>query len=122
MSGLDAALLLGGLAVVTLPVWLPRGAVRVVGALWFALAAVVALRLAGFLGDSLTGVGGAFAALAVAGWATRAVPLLRRVAFLVPSLVLLVYVTTWLMYEAPGNPFANERAASPQVEAALRAL
>ena len=121
MSGLDAALLLGGLAVVTLPVWLPRGAVRVVGALWFALAAVVALRLAGFLGDSLTGVGGAFAALAVAGWATRAVPLLRRVAFLVPSLVLLVYVTTWLMYEAPGNPFANERAASPQVEAALRA-
>ncbi len=46
---------------------------------------------------------------------------LRRVLFLVPALVLLIYATTLLMYRAPGNPFANERATSPQVEAALRA-
>src|SRR5262249_45410054 len=37
------------------------------------------------------------------------------------SLVLLVYVTTLLMYRAPGSPFAGERVARPQVEAALRA-
>jgi oligopeptide transport system permease protein len=43
------------------------------------------------------------------------------VAFALPSLVLLIYVTTLLMYLAPGNPFANERAAPPQVEEALRA-
>jgi oligopeptide transport system permease protein len=46
---------------------------------------------------------------------------LRRIVFLVPALVLLVFATTLLMYRAPGNPFANERATSPQVEAALRA-
>ena len=46
---------------------------------------------------------------------------LRRVLFLVPALVLLIFATTLLMYRAPGNPFANERATTPQVEAALRA-
>jgi oligopeptide transport system permease protein len=46
---------------------------------------------------------------------------MRRIAFLVPSLVLLVYTTTVLMYHAPGSPFAAERATTPQVEAALRA-
>jgi oligopeptide transport system permease protein len=48
-------------------------------------------------------------------------PVLRRVTFIVPSLVFLIFVTTLLMYLAPGNPFAQERVASPQVEAALRA-
>src|SRR4029079_4497435 len=46
---------------------------------------------------------------------------LRRVTFLVPSLLLLVFVPTLLMYHAPGSPFAGEKVASPQVEAALRA-
>ena len=46
---------------------------------------------------------------------------LRRVTFIIPSLVLLIFVTTLLMYHAPGNPFASEKAASPQVQAALRA-
>jgi oligopeptide transport system permease protein len=40
---------------------------------------------------------------------------------MVPSLVLLVFVTTLLMYSAPGNPFAQERAVSAQVQLALRA-
>jgi oligopeptide transport system permease protein len=35
--------------------------------------------------------------------------------------VLLIFATTLLMYKAPGNPFANERASSAQVESALRA-
>jgi oligopeptide transport system permease protein len=46
---------------------------------------------------------------------------LRRVAWLAPSLVLLVYATCVLMYVAPGSPFAGERVAAPEVEAALRA-
>src|SRR6478609_5192822 len=46
---------------------------------------------------------------------------LRRVLFLVPALVLLIYATTLLMYRAPGNPFANERATTPQVDASLPA-
>jgi oligopeptide transport system permease protein len=121
MSGVDGLWLLGGLLVVTLPVWLPRGAVRVTGALWLAFAALVGLRLGGVLGDSPLSILATFLGIATVSWATGAVALLRRVAFLVPSLVLLIYVTTLLMYAAPGNPFANERAASPQVEEALRA-
>jgi oligopeptide transport system permease protein len=46
---------------------------------------------------------------------------LRRITFMLPSLVLLIFVTTLLMYNAPGNPFAQERAATAQVEEALRA-
>src|SRR5262249_4563325 len=46
---------------------------------------------------------------------------LRRLVFLVPALIVLIFATTLLMYRAPGNPFAHERATTPQVEAALRA-
>jgi oligopeptide transport system permease protein len=49
------------------------------------------------------------------------VRVLKRIAFLVPSLVLLIFTTTLLMYHAPGNPFAGERVKTPQIEAALRA-
>jgi oligopeptide transport system permease protein len=45
---------------------------------------------------------------------------LQRLSFVLPSLVFLIFVITWLMYLAPGNPFAQEQVASPQVEAALR--
>jgi len=48
-------------------------------------------------------------------------PALRRLAFLVPSLAALVFVTCLLMYLAPGSPFASERVAAPEVEEALRA-
>ena len=47
--------------------------------------------------------------------------MLRRLTWLLPSLVLLVFLTCGLMYLAPGSPFARERVAAPQVEAALRA-
>ena len=47
--------------------------------------------------------------------------MLRRATWLLPSLVLLVFATTGLMYAAPGSPFARERVAAPQVEEALRA-
>lgn len=88
--------------------------VRVVGALLLAAPPVllVSERWLGVL------VGAGAAALAF-----RFLPIrvLRRVVFLVPSLVLLVFVTTALMYAAPGSPFAQERVAAPQVEEALRA-
>ena len=58
-------------------------------------------------------------AVLVGKWASLAV--LRRVAFVIPSLGLLIFATTLLMYHAPGNPFAAERVATPQVEEALRA-
>src|SRR6185369_8298495 len=68
-------------------------------------------------------IAGAGAALVFAVLAYRSLPtmVMRRIAFLVPSLVVLVYTTTLLMYRAPGSPFAGERAIMPQVEAALRA-
>ncbi|HTV23473.1 MAG TPA: ABC transporter permease, partial [Polyangiaceae bacterium] len=59
------------------------------------------------------------AALACQRWAPTLV--LRRSSFVLPSLVFLIFATTLLMYLAPGNPFAQENVASPQVEAALRA-
>jgi oligopeptide transport system permease protein len=66
---------------------------------------------------------GALLALAAGAAAARWLPLrvLRRVTWLLPSLVLLVFVTCVLMYLAPGSPFASERVAAPQVEQALRA-
>jgi oligopeptide transport system permease protein len=111
---LATALFLG---VVMLIAWLPPRAVRVAGAVCLALLGFGLLRPAA--GAAL----GAFVALVLAAAAFRWAPslVLRRVAFAVPSLVFLIFVTTLLMYLAPGNPFADERVASPQVEAALRA-
>jgi oligopeptide transport system permease protein len=89
----------------------------VLGALLFGFVVGIVLRF------SLGVTGGVIGGLIAAGVAFRFLPLLvlRRVVFLVPALVLLIFATTLLMYRAPGNPFANERATSPQVEAALRA-
>jgi oligopeptide transport system permease protein len=94
--------------------FLPGAALRLLGALFLAAPVFVLApdrRL------------GALAAALAAGAAARWLPLrvLRRLTWLLPSLVLLVFLTTGLMYLAPGSPFANERVAAPQVEAALRA-
>jgi oligopeptide transport system permease protein len=105
-----------GLAAATLAAapFLPVRAIRALGALFLALPLAL-------LGPDRR-VGLAVAALVAAG-AARWLPLrlLRRLTWLLPSLVLLVFVTTGLMYLAPGSPFANERVVAPQVEAALRA-
>jgi oligopeptide transport system permease protein len=94
--------------------FLPPPALRALGALWIGLAALLAAPHRG---------AGALAGLALAAASARLLPLrvLRRVAWLAPSLVLLVFATCVLMYVAPGSPFAGERAAAPEVEAALRA-
>jgi oligopeptide transport system permease protein len=117
LGAAEALAIVAGIGVLAVAAWLDERSVRVAGAL---LLAVVAFGLT----RSPFGVaGGAACAVGVAALAFRFAPVrvLRRVTFLVPSLVVLVFVTTVLMYHAPGNPFANERATSPQVEAALRA-
>lgn len=113
----EALAIVAGLALIAGTAWLGERAVRVLGAL---LVAFIAFGLTRAAKDPATGVA---VAVVLGGLAFRYAPVrvLRRVTFLVPSLVLLVFVTTLLMYHAPGNPFANERATSPQVEAALRA-
>lgn len=106
-----------GLGLVVGSAWLGPFPARVLGS------ALLGLVLAAILRFSLGSAASAVLAVAAAFAAYRFLPLLvlRRVTFLVPALLLLTYATTLLMFQAPGNPFANERVASPQVEAALRA-
>jgi oligopeptide transport system permease protein len=113
----EAVGVLAGIAVLAGAAWLGERSVRIVGAL---LVTIVTFGIA------RAGYGpgaGAIVGLGLGALAFRYAPVrvLRRVTYLVPSLILLVFVTTLLMYHAPGNPFAQERAVSPQVEAALRA-
>lgn len=114
---IEVLTLIVGVTLLAATAWCPPRATRLLGALLFGIVTGVLLRFAaGATGGVIGGVLGAAGAY-------RLLPLLvlRRVLFLVPALVLLIFATTLLMYRAPGNPFANERATSPQVEAALRA-
>lgn len=112
----EALAIAAGFALLSAAGWLTEAQVRVVGSAFVVLIAFGLARAAWspMLG-ALAGV-----LLGVLAFRFAPVRVLRRVTYLVPSLVLLVFVTTLLMYHAPGNPFANERATSPQVEAALR--
>jgi oligopeptide transport system permease protein len=117
LGALSGGTLALGLALVASTVWLgPRGA-RIAGTL---LGALVVFGVGRAAAGPIAGI---VLALVLGVLAYRSLPTLvmRRIAFLVPSLVLLIYTTTLLMYSAPGSPFARERASTPQVEAALRA-
>jgi oligopeptide transport system permease protein len=114
------AFILAGLVLIALPAWFPVPVVRVVGAVL--LAGVLFL----FLRVGLDAVYVAWAAVLAAllgllAW--RFVPprVLRRFTVMIPSMILLIYVTTLLMYSAPGSPFAEEKQASDHVIAAKRA-
>jgi oligopeptide transport system permease protein len=103
-----------GLLVSTL--WWPPGVVRWAGAAF--AGGLVFLAARGGLGvPAAAALGVGLAALAGRRLPRR---VLKRICFTVLSLVLLVYVTTWLMYSVPGNPFASEKQANEQVQAALR--
>lgn len=117
MGALEVVVLLGALAAAAVTAWLQPVALRAVAGVWLVLAVTAAAR------PWLGGAGALACGAVLGGWAALRGPerALRRVAFAFPSLVLLVFLTTMLMYSAPGSPFANERVASPQVEAALRA-
>ncbi|MEO6598386.1 MAG: ABC transporter permease [Polyangiaceae bacterium] len=114
---IEALAVLFGLAVLVATAWCPPKAARVLGAALFAALCAGALRF------PLGIAGGAACGLVLGALGYRFLPqlVLRRVLFVVPAFVLLIFATTLLMYRAPGNPFANERAVSPQVERALRA-
>ncbi len=117
LSAVESTGIVVGILLVGANAWLSPRAVRIVGAAFLAALLVVVVRGLWSTIPALTI--GVLAAVTAGRYAPTAV--LRRVAFMVPSLVLLVFVTTLLMYYAPGNPFVQERATSPQVEAALRA-
>ncbi len=113
----EAASLVGATGTIAATAWLKERQVRVLAPLLLGCVAFALLRSR--MGIPL----GVLSALGV-GWLSAkklSLPVLRRAMFVIPSLVLLIFVTTLLMYHAPGNPFAGERAPSPQVEAALRA-
>ncbi len=112
----ELGLLLGALAAIAALAWLPLRATRALGAAWIAALCFAVAR------HPIDTEAALLLAAALGLLAHRFAPprVLRRVAFLVPSAALLIAVTTALMYLAPGNPFAQERALSPSVEAALR--
>ena len=112
----EALLLLAALAAIAGLAALPLGVTRGLGAAGLVVLAYALARHP--LGDAAA----ALLAVALGLAAQRFAPprVLRRIAFLLPSFALLVAVTTALMYLAPGNPFAQERALAPSVEAALR--
>lgn len=108
--------LTGGLALVASTAWLGPRSSRAVGS---ALAGLIVFGLGRAVAGTPIGILAAIAT-ALLSWRFVSERIARRVAFLVPSLVLLIFATTLLMYNAPGNPFAQERVAAPQVEEALR--
>lgn len=114
---IEIAAVVLGFAAVGATAWLKRSIVQVLGPLL--LAALLFALLRPLWGSVLSGA----VALVVFGLGYRYVShrVHRRVTFMIPSLVLLIFCTTLLMFNAPGNPFARERAITPQVEAALRA-
>jgi oligopeptide transport system permease protein len=96
--------------------WLSARALRVLGPVVLGAVLFAASRPA--LGVPVaSGVAGLGFIL---GYRFVSAQVLRRITFMLPSLLLLIFVTTLLMYNAPGNPFAQERVASAQVEEALR--
>ncbi len=117
MGALELAALLLAFLALAATAWLTPRALRVWAGLCIAVVVAVATRA--WLG--IAPAVGVAIALGILGALRLPERVQRRIAFAVPSLVLLVYATTLLMYLAPGNPFANERAAPPEVEKALRA-
>lgn len=117
MSGANLLWLCFGGACLVGVTFLPARVVRFSGSLCAGLLVLCLLRFA--LGLPLAAV----LALVTAGLTFAYAPslVLRRVTFLLPALLLLVFATTLLMFAAPGNPFANERQLSPAIEQALRA-
>jgi oligopeptide transport system permease protein len=116
--GLAAALATGvGISTIVGVAWLSERSVRRIAPVL--LAGLIFALLRPLLGAVPAGATALLGFATAYRWGSPAV--LRRVTFIVPSLVFLIFITTLLMYLAPGNPFARERVASPQVEEALRA-
>lgn len=114
---LEALVLCAFIALIVSTLWWPRPVVRTAGAVFLGSIVFLACRAGlGVVWGTALGLG--VAALAAWGLPHR---VLKRVCFTTLSLVLLVFVTTWLMYSVPGSPFASEKQANEQVQAALKA-
>ena len=113
----EALALVGATGAIASTAWLKERPLRVLAPLLLGLFVFALVRANS---STLLGLLVAVGVALLAGFKVS-LPVLRRIMFIIPSLALLVFATTLLMYHAPGNPFADERTASPQVEAALRA-
>jgi len=112
----EALLLLGFLALIASTLWWPRPFVRLMSALLLGgIVLMFVLPGRGLVSGLLASV-----PVALVAWFLLPPRVHRRVCFMVLTLGLLVYVTTLLMFLAPGNPFRQEKQANEQVEAALR--
>jgi len=115
-GGATALAVVGGLVFIAATAWYPPAFVRVLGSAYFAVLLYLLLQhvVPGALGGVVTA---AVLSAAVGLVAWRYAPLLahRKFCFMVPSMVFLIYVTTLLMYQAPGSPFASEKQASANV-------
>jgi oligopeptide transport system permease protein len=106
----EAGVFLLGAVVITSMLWYPPQLMRAVGA----------LLLTGFLFVFLqtvagTGVGVVLAvAIGALAWWLLPIRVHRRIGFMVPSMVMLIFLTTVLMYKAPGSPFAQEKQTTQQ--------
>ncbi len=113
----EAGILLAGTLLMGSMAWCPRALMRVLGA----------LLLGAFLFVFFQAVMGMLWAvslsllIALVAWRYLPVRVHRRIGFTVPSMVLLIFVTTILMYSAPGNPFAQEKASTQQAMEAQKA-
>ena len=107
--GEAAVLLVGGIFIASM-LWYPPALMRAVGSLLLAVFLYVFLQTVA--GPAV----GAVVAIGVAALAWWLLPgrVHRRIGFMVPSMVLLVFVTTILMYKAPGSPFAAEKQTTQQ--------
>ncbi len=115
--------IVGGLAFIAATAWYPPSVVRVLGSAYLGGFVALIARHAipcgarwGFEGVAAWAAAGVIGALiGVLSW--WRVPRLaqRKFCFVVPSMVFLVYMTTLLMYAAPGSPFAGERTVSTNV-------
>lgn len=117
IGGVEAVALVAAIGAIASTAWLRERPVRFFAPVLFGAFLFALVRANS---STLLGLVVAVPAAVLVGYKVS-LPVLRRILFIIPSLGLLVFVTTLLMYNAPGNPFADERVASPQVEAALRA-
>jgi len=106
----EAGVFLIGGAFIASMLWYPPKAIRVVGAVLLTLFLYVMLQT--IAGPAI----GALLALLIGALAWRFLPIRvhRRIGFLVPSMVMLIFLTTVLMYMAPGSPFAQEKQTTQQ--------
>ena len=101
--------LIGGTFIASM-LWYPPHVMRVVGSLLLALFLYVFLQTVAGSGLAVV-VSLSIGALA---WWKLPARVHRRIGFMVPSMVMLIFLTTVLMYLAPGSPFAQERQTTQQ--------